>query len=135
MAHKHIVYMMLADLAGQLRDAVALPRYSSLVEELAIRDSHQTYLAVAHRSWGIAHRLNKEYAEADARLAQALALFDELQARWQIGRTLVEIAELAMAQSDKPGARDHYTRALTEFDSIKAMPDAERTRAALKAFA
>lgn len=51
MAHKHIVYMMLAESAAQLRDAEALTSYSSLLEELAVRDDHKPYLAVAHRSW------------------------------------------------------------------------------------
>ena len=133
MAHKHIVYMMLADTAAQLRDAAALPRYASLLEELAIRDGHQPYLAVAHRSWGIAHTLNEEYAEAEARLTMALALFEGLEARWQVGRTLVEIAELALAQADEAGARERFSRALAAFESIRARPDVERTRAALEA--
>lgn len=133
MAHKHIVYMMLAESAAQLRDGDALIRYSSLLEELAARDDHQPYLAIAHRSWGIAHRLNGEYDEAGARLRKALALFNELEAHWQIGRTHVEIAELALAQSDTAGARDQFSQALSEFETIRAKPDMERTRAALEA--
>lgn len=133
MAHRHIVHMMLADSAAQLRDSAALQQYSSLLEELAVRDGHQPYLAVAHRSWGVAHRLDGEYAKADARLKQALAIFDELEAHWQIGRTLVELAELALAQVDEDGARGHYARALMEFELMKAMPDVERTRTALAA--
>jgi tetratricopeptide (TPR) repeat protein len=135
MAHKHIVYMMLADAAAQLRDAAALQRYSSLLEELAARDGHQPYLAVAHRAWGIAHRLDGAYDEAEARLGQALALFEELEAGWQIGRTLVEIGELALAQSDQARANEYFSRALTAFESLEARPDAERVRVALGALA
>lgn len=132
MAHKHIVYMMLADSAAQLRDAAALPQYASSLEELAIRDDHQPYLAVAHRAWGVAHRLDEDYAEAGDRLEQALAIFEKSQAHWQIGRTLVEMAELAQAQADQTGAQAHLTRALAEFESIGAAPDMKRAQAALE---
>jgi tetratricopeptide (TPR) repeat protein len=133
MAHRHIIYMMLADSAAQLRDTAALQRYATLLEELAVRDAHQPYLAVAHRACGIAHRLSGEYAQAERRLAQALVIFEALETRWQIGRTLVEIAELALVQSDQASARTHFARALTEFESLKAVPDVQRIRAALAA--
>lgn len=132
MAHKHIVYMMLADSAAQLRDADALQRYSSLLEELALQDDHQPYLAVAHRACGVGHRLAGEYAESEARLNQALAIFQELETPWQTGRTFFEFAELALAQSDKASARDYFSRALTAFESMRARPDFERTQAALE---
>jgi tetratricopeptide (TPR) repeat protein len=132
MAHQHIIYMMLADSAGQLRDAAALPRYAARLEELARRDGHQPYLAVAQRAWGIAHRLNKEYAQAQARLTEALDHFEERGARWQTGRTLLEMAELALAQADATAAHDHFSRALAEFEALGARPDAERTRTALQ---
>jgi tetratricopeptide (TPR) repeat protein len=135
MAHRHIVYMMLADAAVQSRDEDALPRYAAQLEELAARDEHKPYLAVAHRAWGVAHRLNGEYAEAHARLQQALVLFEEVETRWQIGRTLFEMAELAQAQADPDGARDCYERALVAFESLGAIPDAQRADAALTALA
>lgn len=133
MAHRHIIYMMLADAAVQAREVDSLPRYASLLEELAVQDDHKPYLAVAHRTWGVAHRLSAEYVEAHTRLHAALELFEERQAHWQIGRTLVEIAELALAQADKDGARGHYERALMAFEAIRAMPDVAGTRAALAA--
>jgi hypothetical protein len=132
MAHKHIIYMMLAESAGQLRDADSLPRYASLLEELAIRDGHQPYLAVAHRAWGIFHRLQEEYPEAESRLNHALTLFEELEAHWQIGRTLVEFGELALARQDSAGASDCFSRAMQEFELINAMPEIERLRHALE---
>ena len=135
MAHKHIVYMMLADTAAQMRDAAALRRYSPLLEEMAIRDNHQPYLAIAHRCLGVVCMLDEQYAEADARLTQALTLFEEMEAPWQIGRTLVEKAELALARSDNAGARDLFARALSAFESIEAVPDIEHTHAALAAVA
>lgn len=135
MAHKHIVYMMLVDSAARLGDAASLSRYLPLLEELAMRDNHRPYLAVVHRSWGVLCRLNEDFAEGEVRLGQALALFEELETRWQVGRTLVEFAELAIAQSDTDSARDYYSRALTEFEAIGAVPDIERAHAALEALA
>jgi tetratricopeptide (TPR) repeat protein len=132
MAHKHIVYMMLADSAAQLRDEAGLMKYASLLEKLAVQDDHQPYLAVAHRAWGIACRLAGDYAEAETRLKQALELFGAMEARWQTGRTLYELAELKLAQSDLVGARDYYMRALTEFEALQATPDFERTKAAIE---
>lgn len=132
MAHKHIVYMMLADSAAQLRDEAGLMKYALLLEKLALQDDHQPYLAVAHRAWGIACRLAGDYAEAETRLKQALDLFGTMEARWQIGRTLYELAELNLAQSDLDGARDYYMRALTEFEALQATPDFERTKAAIE---
>lgn len=133
MAHRHIIYMMLADAAAQARDATILPRYASMLEELADRDRHQPYLGVAHRAWGVGHRLNGAYADAQERLKQALAIFDQCDATWQMGRTLFEIAELALAQSDEAGAHQHYSRALAAFEAMKAAPDIERTRLAMNA--
>ena len=132
MAHRHIVYMMLADSAAQARDIATAQRYSTLLEELATRDNHQPYLAVAHRSFGIICRLNEEFAEAEVRLTQALEVFEEFQAHWQTGRTLVELAELSRAQSDVNGARDYLTRALVEFEVIKALPAIERAQETLQ---
>jgi hypothetical protein len=50
MAHKHIIFMMLTDSPAQLRDRVTLGFYAAKLEELALRDDHCPYLAVAHRA-------------------------------------------------------------------------------------
>ncbi len=133
MAHRHDVYMLLADSAAQLRNLAALRQYTPQLEELAVRDGHKLYLAIAHRSWGVAQRLAGAHAEAEARLNQALELFDELETGWQIGRTRFELAELDLARMDQAGARKHFSRALAAFEALKAAPDVERTRAALQA--
>ncbi len=133
MAHEHIVYMMLADSAAQLRDAAASRKYAAQLETLAVRDSHRPYLAIAHRTWGVVRRLEGEYTDAEVRLKQSLELFEEVGARWQIGRTLYELAELDLSRSDLANARDHFSRALVEFEAMKAMQDIERTQAALEA--
>lgn len=131
MAHEHIVYMMLAEAAAQVGDVEALCQYASLLEPLTLRDEHRPYQAVAHRAWGIAHRLSGELDQAEMRLSQALALFEDLGFRWQLGRTLAEMAKLELARSDQASAHGHLSRALAEYEAMGAKPDAERTRVAL----
>lgn len=131
MAHDHIVYMMLADTAAQARDVAGLRQYSPLLEELALRDDHKPYLAVAHRTWAVACLLEGRHTEAEMRLRQALEIFEEKGARWQLGRTLVVMAEVDLARSDPGAAREHLATALTEFGAIGAAPDVERTRTAI----
>lgn len=125
-------YFLLADLAVLERDEAALRQYAPLAEEMARRDGHILFQASAHRVWGVLYRLTGDYAEAEARLNQALDLFQELETGWQIGRTLYELAELAIARADHTEARDYYSRALVAFEEIGANPDAVRTREALR---
>lgn len=133
MAHQHIVYMMLAEAAAHLGDVTALRGYASKLEKLAVQDDHQPYLAIAHRAWGIACRLGGDYDDAEARFRKALELFEKLESRWQIGRTLYEMAKLDLARSDQAQAHEHFSRALEEFELMEAMPDVERTRTDLEA--
>lgn len=136
MAHDHEIYMTLADTAVEMRDSSALHKYAPHLEELANRDKHKLYIAIAHRAYGVAYRLEGKHAEAETRLKQALELFTKLGARWQIGRTLFELGELKLAQSEeKAKAIEYYSQALGSFQEIQAMPNAERTRAALNSLA
>jgi len=136
MAHDHEIYMTLADTAVEMRDSSALQKYAPHLEELANRDKHKLYLAIAHRAYGVAHRLEGKHAEAETQLKQALELFTKLGTRWQIGRTLFELGELKLAQSEeKAKAIEYYSQALGSFQEIQAMPNAERTRAALNSLA
>jgi tetratricopeptide (TPR) repeat protein len=125
-------YFLLADLAVLERDEAALRQYAPLAEEMAQHDGHILFQASAHRAWGVLYRLTDDYAEAEARLNQALDLFQELETGWQIGRTLYELAELTLARADKTEARDYYSRALVAFENMGANPDADRTREALR---
>ncbi|MGH2523388.1 MAG: tetratricopeptide repeat protein, partial [Anaerolineales bacterium] len=93
---------------------------------------HKLYLGIAHRAWGVAHRLAHEYAQSEARFQQALELFRQLDTRWQIGRTLFELGELSAARMDTAEAQDYFLRALARFEELRAAPDAARTRAALQ---
>jgi len=128
----HVLYAALADAAVQQRDEAALRKYAPLAETLAQRYSHTLYQAVAHRAWGVAHRLAGEYALAGERLNQALSLFESLGTRWQLGRTWIELGELAAAQGETEEASGHFKRALEAFQGMQAAPDAMRARAALE---
>jgi len=128
MAHDHDVYALLTDSAAQRRDLGALERYAPRLEELASRDGHRLYQAVAHRALGIASRLKGDFSEAETLFGIALSLFEDLDTRWQTGITIFEMAELDQARSDSAGRKDHLSRALTIFEDIGARPDAERTR-------
>ena len=133
MAHEHSVYMMLAEAAVQAGDEPTLRKYAPLLEDLALRDQHRPYLAVAQRAWGVAHRLAGDYPEAETRLKKALELFEELGTRWQIGRACEELAALAAARSDSLRAQAQLTRALSAFQAMGARPDVERIQQALEA--
>ena len=133
MAHEHDLYMLLTEAGVQCRDLTALQRYAPALEDLAVRDGHRLYRAVAGRARGMAHRLAGEFTEAEACLNQAEKLFADYGARWQLGRTYFERGELGAANGDLELARRGYTQALAEFEAMQAMPDVERTREALRA--
>jgi len=129
---EHDLYAMCADAAAQQRLPADLQKYAPLAEATAMRIDHKPHMAIAHRAWGVAHMLAGEYPQAEARFKQALAIFTDYQAPWQIGRTLFEMGELARAQSQQEQARDYFTRALSAFEELRAAPYAARTRAALE---
>jgi len=124
----HELYNLLADAAAQERDEAALQKYAPLAEEFATRYDHKLYQAIAHRARGVAHRLAGEYSESQIRFDQALEILQQMDTRWQIGRTLFEMGELAVAQKDTVSARDHFTRALNILEGIGAAPDGTRAR-------
>ena len=128
----HDLYAMLVDAAVQQRDVDALRKYAPLAEDAATRFDHKLYLGVAHRAWGVLHRLTGEYAEAEPRLQQALETFQKLGTRWQQGRTFFELGELAKAQDRRDGAHDYFSQSLAAFEDMGAVPDVSRARAALR---
>ena len=130
MAHDHEIYMILTDTAAELRDADAIRQYAPELERVAARDDHRLYLAIAQRALGVAHRLAGEHDAAESRLGAALTLFTRLGARWQIGRTQLELGEL-YAELSTARAREYYSQALGSFEELRAAPDIERTRVVL----
>ena len=124
-------YAMLTDVAVLERNEAGLRHYTPLLEELALRDNHTLYLAIAHRAWGVLFRLTGEYEQAQSRLDQALNLFQRIETRWQIGRTFSELAELRLARGEPAEAKKYYSQALASFEQIGARPDIKRTRQAM----
>jgi tetratricopeptide (TPR) repeat protein len=131
MAHEHIVYMMLVDSAAAARDKPAILEFAPKLEELAVRDDHQPYLAVAYRAYGVAHTMSEEFEQAHKYLEKALHIFDELDVAWQRGRTLYELGQLARGRGDEALSQEMYTQALAEFEAIQAAPDAGRVKDAI----
>lgn len=125
----HELYNLLADTAAQQRDEGALRKYAPLAEEFASRYDHKLYQAVAHRAWGVMHRLAGQYAESQIRFNQALEIFQQMNTRWQIGCTLFELGELAVACADRTMAREYFVRALETFETMQATPSVRRTHA------
>lgn len=128
----HDLYSLLADAATGQRDETALRQYAPLAEESARRYDHKLYQAIAYRARGVAHRLAREYVEAESKLNQALEMFNNMNTYYQIGRTQFELGELAAVQSDTDKARHYFTSALAAFQSMQAAPDAVRVRSALE---
>ncbi len=127
------IYSMLVDAAVQQRDQAGMRKYAPLAEKFAKDFNHRLYMAIAHRAWGVIHTLAGEYPQADGRLLNALEIFEDYPAPWQIGRTLFELGELALAQVKIGQAQDYYSHALRIFEELRAEPYAARSRAALEA--
>lgn len=125
------LYVLLTDSAVEQRDESALKEFAPVLQELATRSGHKLYEAVAHRASGVAHMLAGEYTPAQARLEQSLALLRGIGARWQIGRTLYELGDLASRQGDLRPAHTYFSQALVHYEELRATPYVERTRSRL----
>jgi tetratricopeptide (TPR) repeat protein len=125
------LYVLLADSASEHRNEAALLEFAPRCEEVSTRNGHKLFEGVAHRAWGVAHTLAKNYGQAKTRLEHSLELVRPLDARWQIGRTLFEFGELYAAQGDFDAARDYFSQALGHFEEMHALPNVERTQARL----
>jgi hypothetical protein len=135
MAHDHVMYMMLTECAVDMRDQAALGKWAPRLMELAQRDDHRLYSAIAARGMGVAQRMEGRLERAETHLQQALAIFTELGVNWQRGRTLVELAEVEMVRpkKGKARARELYEQALAVFEEMHAAPFASTARQSLEA--
>jgi hypothetical protein len=125
MAHEHIVYMMLADGAALARDPEGLERYNPKLMELAKRDHHRPYLAIAQRAAGVAKWLAGEKDKARSELHGALNQFLEINMHWQAGRTLHDLGQLELEAGAQEDACDYFRRALEVFEQMGAKPAAK----------
>jgi tetratricopeptide (TPR) repeat protein len=122
------LYALLIDAAAQQRNLETLRQYIAPAEESALRNDHRLYIGVAYRAKGVMYRLMDDYRQAGFWLAKALEVFQQLDTRWQIGRTFYELGELAHFRDNTATAYSHYSNALANFEALGAVLDAERTR-------
>jgi tetratricopeptide (TPR) repeat protein len=124
---------MLADISVEHNNLEYIEKYATQAEELANRHDHRQYQAISHRALGVANRLKSEYKQAENRLTKALEIFEELDTTWQLGRTYYEFGQLYAAQDKPKEAKKHYEQAIKRYENMGAIPNIERTQAALKA--
>ena len=122
------LYALLVDAAVQQRDMAALQEYTPLLEETAAPLEHNLYLGIANRGRGVLHRLEEHYEKSEMHLEQAAAIFRELDTRWQLGRTHLELGNLAVCRRETAEAKQQLSKALNLFEEVAAVPDAERAR-------
>lgn len=129
---EHTLLAQLADTAAELRNLDGLQEYAPRAEERALHYGHSLFLGIARRARGIERLLVGDHAPSEAYLRRALALFQKHGARWQIGRTQLALGDLALARSNISEARDDYSSALAEFESLRAVRYIAQARNALK---
>lgn len=125
--------VLYADAAARARDAEALKRFVPLAEQGAEHFGHRLYGAIAHRARGVSALLADQAAEAVAYEDQALAIFENLGTRYQIGLTLGERARAFFSLGDPASARADWNRAAALFDALGALPAARQARDSLAA--
>ena len=122
---------MAVEAAVLAHDSEILNKYLPLAEETSASINHRLYQAIASRARGVSHRLASENDEAANHLTVALDGFRALDTPWQIGRTLLELGEVEQHRGNNDLASGHYSEALSAFESLGAVPDADRARTAL----
>ncbi|MFV2044802.1 MAG: hypothetical protein ACC700_16400 [Anaerolineales bacterium] len=112
------MYAMAVDAAARAEDEDGLRRYLPLAEGAAERANHKLYVAVTRRARGVALRLAGEWDQAADQLTAAANEFRALDTRWQIGRTLLELADVEQSRGNIELARGHYSEAMGSFESL-----------------
>jgi tetratricopeptide (TPR) repeat protein len=124
----HDIYAALADIAVERQDLEGLREFAPLAEETAARYGHQLFQGMAHRAWGVLHRLLGEFEQAEVHFQQALEVFLNLGTRWQTGKTWFEWGELEEKRGAILQAKEKLMMALENFEAIHAYPDILRTQ-------
>jgi len=125
--------VLYADAAARARDAEALGRFVPPAEQGAELFGHRLYTAIALRSRGVQFLLADRAAEAVTCEDQALAIFEDLGTRYQMGLTLGERARAFSALGDSASARADWSRAASLFEAQGALPAARQARDSLAA--
>src|SRR3972149_2112886 len=99
------------------------------VLERARGSGGRKFVALNCRALGIHGREHDRLDEAEVLLKEAEEIFRALDCRWELGKTLRELALLRRAQGRNEDATRLLLEALTHFEALRALPDIERTRA------
>ena len=124
----HEIYVLLADVAAEKRDETMLGMYAPQAEAISARLKHTLYRAIALRSLGVLDELHGRTVLAEARLKESYDLFQKLEARWQMGRTLFELGQLSAVVGRSKEASEYFAQAANELESLGARPLLERVR-------
>lgn len=125
-------HVLCAEAAAQSRDSAGLAEHAPRAAEMAERMRHGLYTGIARRAQGVALRLAGQSQAAVERQTDAADLFLALGTRWQLGRTLVERAEVHASAGNLSEARADYVRALEAFEAVGAKPAAAEVRRAMQ---
>ena len=125
--------VLYADASAAARDRAGLERFAQRAEDEADRLGHRLYQGIARRAHGVLLGLDGQPGAACALFDQALALFEPMATRWQIGLTLTERASAHSMLGEIASARADLQRAAASFEAIGARPAAARALQALAA--
>ena len=128
-----LFYTLLVDSAAIEEDRERLEEHAPWLAKESKRHDHKLFQAVALRAQAVADRLNGKYKQAQEHLKEAKAIFQAMDTTWQLGRTHHEFGQLAIAQDNPSKAKHQFEQAIKLFNEMDALPDLERTQAALKA--
>ena len=124
----HEILVLLADTGAMNRDEQLLSTYASKADAMSLSLNHLLYHAMAKRALGILDWLHRDYARAEDQLRESVQLFQQLETRWQLGRTLYDLGELSIDLEKPAQAREFFTQALSAFEEMGAAPSVTRTR-------
>ncbi len=126
------MHSMALEFAAQAREWHYVDELGEVTLERARRSGGRRHVALSSRSLGIHRREHGDLDGAEALLAEAVTLFRTIDCRWELGKTLRELALLRRAQG-RPGEADALLHeALGHFEALRALPDVERTRALMR---
>jgi tetratricopeptide (TPR) repeat protein len=125
---EHEIIVLLADIGALNRDEALLTAYASLADQISLFLNHHLYHAMAVRALGIFTWLQRDHAQAEAQLRESLKLFQQLETRWQLGRTLYDLGEISVDRGRIEQAKEFFSQALTAFEEMGARPSIIKTQ-------
>jgi class 3 adenylate cyclase len=124
----------LAELGARTGDRELYERFAAQAQEIGWRSGARKALSQALRARGIVAIADSAWDDGLADLHNALVRYQELGTRWEEARTRYALAGLYRrrgAPGDETLAREELAQAQTLFESLHAIRDTARARAAL----